>query len=510
MATHRQQDPKTNGMSIIAVILVAILGSFMGLEMIVTFGLSPYTAIIGILCAMLLARIPFSLFQSFHSPHCQNLLQTSVTVATFGAANALLVPIGIPFLLGREDLIVPMLIGASLAMFVDAWIIYRFFGTPFFPATESWPRGVATAKTISMGMEGGQRLWVFGFGFVIGVLGALIQLPSAAIGMAFLSQLFPMTMLAIGNLIGGFSKSFTQFDLHSLYIPHGVMIGAGIVILWDALRLFFSRKPRMFKERESESPIFSKLLIYIVLFFAFSLLLAWITGLFRSMSLKQLLFFLLITVIMQFFQRLIVGSTVMQTGFISAFSLALVFLALGMVLDFPIEALGVFAGFTAATGPVLASMGEALKTGYVLRGEGNNAEERAGKQQQLFVVWLTLLIAVLIVSFSHPFYFAQHRIPPIDHVFVATMKATESIELLNLWFVGAVVIGIVLQWINGAGVLLATGLLLSQPLLGAIILFGVILKLLVRKRVESSTLVVLAAGILSGDVIGRLSSAFRK
>ena len=51
--------------------------------------------------AMLLARIPLALFARYRSIHVQNLTQSAISAATFGAANSLLLPIGVPFLLGR-------------------------------------------------------------------------------------------------------------------------------------------------------------------------------------------------------------------------------------------------------------------------------------------------------------------------------------------------------------------------------------------------------------------------
>src|SRR6218665_1636141 len=50
---------------------------------------------------------------------CQYLVQTAISSATFGAANSLFIPIGVPFAMGRPELIMPMLIGATLAMFLD-------------------------------------------------------------------------------------------------------------------------------------------------------------------------------------------------------------------------------------------------------------------------------------------------------------------------------------------------------------------------------------------------------
>lgn len=505
----QQETKKTNWIIVFAVILIAFLGAFIGLEMIVTFGLAPNTAIIGIICAMLLARVPVSIFQQFRSSHVQNLLQMSVNCATFGAANALLVPIGIPFLMGRNDLIYPMLIGASFAMIVDALMIYHFFGTQLFPAEENWPKGFAMAKTIEVGVDGGKPLLLLGLGFVSGWIGALFHIPLSAIGMAFLSKILPMTMLAIGNILGGSIKHWWQIDLHALYLPHGVMIGAGLVILVQTLKLFLNRK-HVPKKGVHQNEMSTRLFKFMALFFVLSLTVLLIAGLFRSMSIHQLILFILLTVLMQFFQRLLVGSTVMLTGFLPAFSLALVFLVIGIMLNLPIQVLAIFAGYTAATGPILACFGDALKTGDLLRGEGKSIEvERNEKTQQLLMVGLTLLVIILVVFISYPYYFAQNRVPPVDHVFLATLKAGSSFEMMNPWLIGGMIVGMVLQWSKGVGILFATGLLLNNPILGGMILMGVLLQSLLKNRVKSSTVAVLSAGIISGDVMGRLSNIIR-
>lgn len=128
------------------------------MQIIVSLGVTPNTSIIGALVAMLIARIPVTILSRYKSVHRQNLIQTSISSATFGAANSLLIPIGIPFLIGAPDLIIPMLIGAALAMFVDAAILYKLFDSKLFPASGTWAPGVATAQAIVAGDKGGNGL----------------------------------------------------------------------------------------------------------------------------------------------------------------------------------------------------------------------------------------------------------------------------------------------------------------------------------------------------------------
>jgi uncharacterized oligopeptide transporter (OPT) family protein len=116
-----QPHPSTFSPATFALLIVlAIFGAIIGIQLILQLGVTPNTSIIGALVAMILARVPLALFARYRSVHVQNLAQSNISAATFGAANSLLVPIGIPFLLGRGDLILPMLVGAALAMLLDA------------------------------------------------------------------------------------------------------------------------------------------------------------------------------------------------------------------------------------------------------------------------------------------------------------------------------------------------------------------------------------------------------
>ena len=128
------------------------------MQLLVTLGITANTSIVGAIIAMALARVPLAAFRRYRSIHVQNLAQSAISAATFGAGNSLLLPIGIPFVLGRMDLVMPLFIGVALAMLVDATMLYRLFGTRVFPAEGAWPPGVAAAEAIRAGDEGGRRV----------------------------------------------------------------------------------------------------------------------------------------------------------------------------------------------------------------------------------------------------------------------------------------------------------------------------------------------------------------
>ena len=103
----------------ILLLALSVFGAVIGVQLILQLGVTPNTSIIGALVAMILARVPLAIFARYRSIHVQNLAQSAISAATFGAANSLLLPIGVPFLLGRSDLILPMLVGAALSMLLE-------------------------------------------------------------------------------------------------------------------------------------------------------------------------------------------------------------------------------------------------------------------------------------------------------------------------------------------------------------------------------------------------------
>src|SRR5690349_21221770 len=135
-AAAAPQHPSTFApATLIFLIVLCIFGAVIGVQLILQLGITPNTSIIGALVAMLLARVPGEIFARYRSIHVQNLAQSAISAATFGAANSLLLPIGVPFLLSRPDLILPMLVGAALSMLLDGYLLYRMFDTRIFPAS---------------------------------------------------------------------------------------------------------------------------------------------------------------------------------------------------------------------------------------------------------------------------------------------------------------------------------------------------------------------------------------
>ncbi|MGG4466791.1 OPT/YSL family transporter [Paenibacillus alvei] len=511
--------------SLILTTITAVFGAIIGMQIIVSLGVTPNTSIIGALVAMLIARIPVTILSRYKSVHRQNLIQTSISSATFGAANSLLIPIGIPFLIGAPDLIIPMLIGAALAMFVDAAILYKLFDSKLFPASGTWAPGVATAQAIVAGDKGGKRAGLLGVGAVIGIVGSILHIPMSAFGVAFIGNIWALSVFGIGLLFRQYSIPVFGVDVNALYIPHGIMIGAGIVALVQVSILIFRKEGKESRKGRKEiaaavdkpeaetftTPIKTAqktlgfgFLAYLVI----ALILALVGGLMTQMSLGMLLAFLLFAAFAAFVHELIVGIAAMHSGWFPAFAVAFITLLLGMMIGFPPLALALLAGFSAATGPAFADLGYDFKTGYILRGKGENPEyEVDGRKQQYMTSLLAFGIALLTVLFTYQGYFANNLVPPIDAVYVSTIQAGTSTDVAKQLLIWAIP-GALLQLIGGPtrqiGIMFATGLLILTPYAGIAVLAGIIIRLLwvKKKGKEAETpMSILAAGFIAGDAL---------
>ncbi len=228
--------------------LMAVLGAIIGIQLITRVGITPNSSVIGAMVALMLARLPVAAFRGFGDLNRQNILQTVISGATFGSANALLLPIGIPWLLGRPELIGPMFAGALLALVIDATILYRVFDSSIFPASGLWPSGVATSEVLIAGDQGGRRGRLLVAGGVVGGTGQLFGIPMDVFGVCWIGNAWALSMFAAGLLLRAYTPGVLGVDLNTLYVPHGIMVGAGLVALGQ------SRAPRSGARSAADSP----------------------------------------------------------------------------------------------------------------------------------------------------------------------------------------------------------------------------------------------------------------
>ena len=495
---------------LLPLIAISAAGAVIGVQLLTSLGVTPNTSLIGALLAMVLGRVPLLGLSAFRSVHAQNLAQSAMSAATFGAANSLLLPLGVPFLLGRPDLVPPLLAGVAAAMFLDAVLLYRLFGSRIFPAEGAWPPGLAAAEAIRAGDAGGRHARTLAGSLAAGAAGVWLGLPMSAFGTAFIGNAWALSMFGVGLLASGYAPALAGVSLQARYVPHGMMIGAGLVALGQvAAQLVRAREGARGGPGQpaSDARLGATLGAGAVAYLAIAAALAVAAGLGGVMSVPQLVLFIAYAALAAYVHELIVGLAAMHSGWFPAFAVALITLLVGMQLGFPTPALAVLTGVSVATGPAFADMGYDLKAGFVLRGRGADPGfDLEGRREQFLAATVGFAVALAVVVLSWRGYFANGLIPTVARVYVATIQAGVApgvAAALLLWAVP----GGLLQLAGGPrrqlGVLLATGLLIANATAGWGVLAGIAVRLAWERGLgrPAGGLDVVAAGFIAGDAL---------
>ena len=530
---HAADHPKAYAPHILILnIVMSILGAIIGLELIVRTGVAPNTSIVGALFAIIISRIPIAVLKKYQSIHCQNLIQTTISGATFSAANCFLLPIGVPVIMGEPELMFPMLIGSFLSTTIAATILYKTFDSEMFPAEGAWPPGVASAQSILAVVEKGKKALLLLVGMAIGIGGKIIGIPTDLLGVSWFGDFAAMAALGVGSLVIGiiktngfiiniFNQSFPIItdlfgegaDLMSKqmfqYMPHGIMIGAGIISLVQCGRMLFKKS-----DGDSAASKFSSSMANMkkalgggyVAYLVVAVLLAVITGIWSEMNFFQLIIWVIFSAFAAIASELIVGISAMHSGWFPGFATALIFLIVGMLIGFPAIPLGILVAYTSATGPAFSDMAYDLKCGYILRGCGQDRElELEGRKQQYYSEMIGFVVAFVLVAIMANKYFDQGLFAPVDATFAATIEAGAGAGVAK-WLIIWAIPGAIIQLLGGSrqiGILFATGLLVGSTINGLTILIALLLRyVLVRRNKENEqTLNILGAGSLAGAAL---------
>lgn len=516
----KKEHPSAWEPSIVIVnVLVSVIGAIIGLELITRLGISTNTSIIGALFAIIIARIPLRFLKRFKNLNSQNLVQTAMSGSTFAASNGIFLSIGIPFLLGREDLVVPMLIGSSLAVIIDATILYKVFDTEMFPAKEAWAPGIAAAEAMLAVAEKGKKAVVLMIGMAGGIAGKLVGIPTDILGVAWIGNIYALAAFGVGLLISEYCPKLLHITLGDYYIPHGMMIGAGFVALIQMI-VILAKKSKKEKERassnEKEAEHFTRslksmkvsLLQGFAAYLAVALLMAVVCGFMTDMSTGMFLWWIVFAALSAIISELVVGISAMHSGWFPAFATAFIFLVLGMLFGFPPAALAILTGFTSATGPAFADMAYDLKSGWIVRGRGEDEEyEMYGRKQQYISKMISAVVAIIVVILTYKAYFSNGMFAPVDKVYIATIDAGANIAVAKNLFIWALP-GAILQAVGGSekqiGILFATGLLIASPMAGITVLVGILIRIVILKKYGDrgqENLYILGAGFITGAAL---------
>ena len=237
-----------------------------------------------------------------------------------------------------------------------------------------------------------------------------------------------------------------------------------------------------------------------------AMVLAIVCGLLTDMSIPMFILWVLFAAFAALASELIVGISAMHSGWFPGFATALIFLIVGMLIGFPPLALGILAGYTAATGPCFSDMAYDLKCGYILRGEGKDPElEKVGRQQQFYAELFGFAVAFVMALLFANKYFDQGMFVAVSNTYKSTIEAGTSMEVAK-WLLIWAVPGAVIQWLGGhkqIGILFATGLLVGSTINGITILVALLIRYIAVKRnpENEATLTILGAGALAGSAL---------
>ena len=239
-----------------------------------------------------------------------------------------------------------------------------------------------------------------------------------------------------------------------------------------------------------------------------SIVMAIMCGFSADMSAGMFVWWIIFAALSAIISELIVGISAMHSGWFPAFATAFIFLILGMLFGFPPAQLAILVGFTSATGPAFADMAYDLKSGYIVRGIGEDVPfEMEGRRQQYIAKMVSAVIAILVVLFTYKAYFEKGMLAPVDAVYVATIDAGTNMAVAKNLITWAIP-GALLQAIGGSGrqlgVLFATGLLIASPMAGITVLVGLLIRYIVVKKygdLGQSKLYILGAGFITGAAL---------
>ena len=497
-------------------ILFAILGTIIGLELFTRLGVAPNSSIIGVIATIAISRIPLPPLARFRDLARQNLAATLISGATYGGANGILLPAGVLWLMGRRDLVPVMMFGAIVGVLLGAVLMYRLFDSRLFPAAAAWPSGVATAECMIAGDRGGKHALLLGAGGVLGCAGILVGIPMDVFGICWIGNIWALFMFGLGLLVRGYSYPLAGIDIQAAYLPHGFMIGAGLVALVQIAHSLRRRSPDVVTS-SLQARTGSTLLGALAVQIATMLLMALAAGIASEMTPWMLLLFVIFAAVSALAAAILSGIAAMHSGWFPAFATALVCLLVGMALGFPPLPLAFLVGFAASISPAFADMGYDLKAGWILRGLGTDPGfERAGRRAQLEAELLGIAIAAIAVVLFHSSYFERDLFPPYDRVAAATIVAGASPSLakaLALWAIP----GALLQAMGGParqlGVLLATGLLIDFPAAGWTAMVSLAIRFLLTRRYGArveTPIYILAGGFIAGSALTSFGAATLK
>jgi hypothetical protein len=319
----------------------------------------------------------------------------------------------------------------------------------------------------------------------------------------------------LGIVLRGYSAFFFNgFDIGRSNIAQGMMIGAGIMVF---VQIFFAiakrnkkTSPKVEEEYSvSDSAAMKTLIGSTGLFVGGAVIIALVTGAFNDMYLWQFLLWVLFAGIAAIVVMILVGTASMHSGWAPTFAVVTICVTFGILLGFPPLPMAVLAGYLGSIGPCLADTGIGLKAGWILRSKGaDGAYELHGRKQQILIKQLGAIIGIAVAGTFGVMLMRSYVMPPMSIFYADTVTSAVSPNLLRELAIWAIP-GAVLQIAFGSknvGLMLATGMLINNPIFGVSVLAAVVLRLIIGTKHMG----VRAPGLIAGDgLFGFAANMFR-
>lgn len=221
-----------------------------------------------------------------------------------------------------------------------------------FAATNPFPSGIATSETILALANRGKRSLLLFVGMGAGVAGKAIGIPMDLFGVSWFGNVIAMMAFAAGSIVkGSLIPMWTAaisvdgvVPAMITYLPHGMMVGAGMVSLVQAA-LVLGKKSKKNAEKTAQDTTSERsvtmesmrksLGLGFVLYLGVAILLAFITGIYTDMGVGQLVVWILFAAFAAIASELICGLSAMHSGWFPAMATALIFLMVGIMMGFP-------------------------------------------------------------------------------------------------------------------------------------------------------------------------------
>lgn len=480
----------------LAVVSAAICMQIMGL-----FGTTPNTSLIGAVLIMIVARIPLAALMRLRHRERQNYILTIASSSGFAAANCGFIAIATMFVFGRDDLILPAAAGALVGSMLSVFFVGRVFDSKIFPARAAWPMGKAIANVVEAGDEGGKKTSQLFQGIGLGALASFFGIPAAGVGVAFIANMLSMAALGAGMLIRGYSAAlFGGFDIGASGIAQGIMVGAGAVALAQIVVTLMKKSKGAEEDSYTVSDASARGSIGAasLFFVAGAVLVGLVSGAFSHMGFLQSAAWALFCGASSIVVAILVGRAAMQTGWAPAFAVVTICLTVGLFAGFPPVPLAVLVGYIGSVGLPMHDTGQSLKAGWLIRGQGSDEErERHGRRHQLIGKQFGVVIGIGMALVFSRLLIAGDVIPPMSVFFAGTVSESADMAFVRELLIWAAP-GAVLQAAFGSrsvGLMLATGLLINNPVFGIAVLAAILARLVFGAgRME-----IRAPGLIAGD-----------